>query len=525
MNPFKRAIAVLFATSLFVLLAFAPAFTQKKSIEDIFNVNLRNFGPVKDADAVSGYFFFYETEGGKKSERKYVLSLLDQNLEQVGKKSFTGDKYLELQEGAYNGNALALKFSNSKEEEFTIRLLDKAGERIGSKKLPFGTFDSPRYKASGASAAGLGDQTLFAIPGKGFVNYSVDTRKGAMSPTYYTIHFIPEDNGREKAWSLQSPEDNGEWEQASFLAASDDVLVSTVVKRSKLMSKDLEYFVLGTDLATGKKLFEKPIEDSKYAIMVANAWMQDGAVRYFGQYFDKDAKTAKENSLGLCTFTMSLDGEISNRRYVSWAKDVSQLLPANDKGKIEDVGYLFFHDFIPTPSGSVFGVAESYRKTTDALGVAGKVLNMGGGGGSTSKIVVEDLYVFEFSPEFELKDVTRIEKSKHDVYLPAGAAYMSPQVLSLIVLYFNGYDYVFTQKKDDLFSVGYTDFEMRKGEKNGLVYGAVNYLDGELSSDKIDLATDAEELRVLPAKTGYIAVWEYYQKEKKMDIRLERVNF
>ena len=255
------------------------------------------------------------------------------------------------------------------------------------------------------------------------------------------------------------------------------------------------------------------------------AWMQDGAVRYFGQYFDKDAKTAKENSLGLCTFTMSLDGEISNRRYVSWAKDVSQLLPANDKGKIEDVGYLFFHDFIPTPSGSVFGVAESYRKTTDALGVAGKVLNMGGGGGSTSKIVVEDLYVFEFSPEFELKAVTRIEKSKHDVYLPAGAAYMSPQVLSLIVLYFNGYDYVFTQKKDDLFSVGYTDFEMRKGEKNGLVYGAVNYLDGELSSDKIDLATDAEELRVLPAKTGYIAVWEYYQKEKKMDIRLERVNF
>ena len=169
MNPFKRAIAALFTTSLFILLAFAPAFTQKKSIEDIFNVNLRNFGPIKDADAVSGYFFFYETEGGKKGERKYVLSLLDQNLEQVGKKSFTGDKYLELQEGAYNGNALALKFSNSKEEEFTIRLLDKAGERIGSKKLPFGTFDSPRYKASGASAAGLGDQTLFAIPGKGFV--------------------------------------------------------------------------------------------------------------------------------------------------------------------------------------------------------------------------------------------------------------------------------------------------------------------------------------------------------------------
>ena len=108
--------------------------------------------------------------------------------------------------------------------------------------------------------------------------------------------------------------------------------------------------------------------------------------------------------------------------------------------------------------------------------------------------------------------------------LPAGAAYMSPQILSYIVLYFNGFDYLFTQSKDDLFSVGYMDFEKRKGEKNGLVYGAVNYLDGELTTDKVDLATKADELRALPAKAGYVAVWEYYGKEKRMDIRLERVN-
>lgn len=523
MNPLFRAARALCAVSL-LLLPAAGVFAQEKSIEDIFSVNLRNFGAVMDDDAVSGYFFFYETEGGKRGERKYMLSLLDQNLEQVGRKSFTGDRYLELYEGAYDGNALALKFANVKEEEFTIRLLDGNGERIGSKKLPFGTFDDPKYKASGASAAGMGDQTLFAIPGKGFVHYSLDTRKGAMSPTYYTIHFIPDDNDREKAWSLQSPEDNGAWEQASFLAASEEVLVSTVVRREKLMSRDLEYFVLGTDLATGKKLFEKPVEDSKYAIMVANAWMEGETIRYFGQYFEKDAKTAKENSLGLCTFTMSLDGEIAGRKYISWAEDVSKLLPANARGKIEDVGYLFFHDFIPTPSGAVYGIAENYRKTTDAMGVAGKVLNLGGGSGSTSKIVVEDLYVLKFGPDFSLEDITVVEKSKHDVYLPAGAAYMSPQILSYIVLYFNGFDYLFTQSKDDLFSVGYMDFEKRKGEKNGLVYGAVNYLDGELTTDKVDLATKADELRALPAKAGYVAVWEYYEKEKRMDIRLERVN-
>ena len=509
MNTFIRASCTLLIALIIGLSAFTPAYAQEKAITGVVNANLRNFGAITNAGEVSGYYFFYETGAPKRKERKFVVSLLDQNLDQIGQKSYTGSYATTLEEGVYNGNVLALKFSDFKEETFTIRLLDRNGEQIGSRKVPYGVMDDPRYKTSGgASAAGMSDQTLFAVPGRGFVNYAVDTRKGAMSPTYYTIQFIPDDNDREKAWTLKSNPEGDDYEIASFLAAGENVLVSTVVKRKKLMDRDLEYFVLGVDLTTGKKLFERPVEDDRYAIMITNARLQDGVVRYFGQYFEKDAKTAKETSLGLCSFTMALDGTISDRRYVSWAGDV---------------GNLFFHDFIPTPSGSIYAVAENYRKSVSVGGIALKLLSKGAG--SVSSVFVEDLYVLKFSPDFALEDISVIEKSKHEVSLPSGAAYMSPQLLSYVVLYYNGYDYVFTQRKDDLFSVGYMDYEKRKGEKNRLVYGAVNYLDGGLSTDKVDLDTDADALRLLPAKTGYVAVWEYFGKQSKMDIRLERVNF
>jgi len=501
-----------------------PLYSQSNSFPDIVSANLKNFGPIQDGNQVTGYYFFYEEEAEKRKDRRYVVSLLDQNLSAIGKKTIEGDRYMTLSEGTYNGDHLALKFADHREEAYTLRLFDRNGEEVSSHSLPYGTFDNPKYQQQ-MDAIGMGNQSLIPVSEKGFINYSVDTRRGVMSKLLYTISFIPNDKSAAKEWSYSTPEKSDQYEVAGFLATDGKVLLSTVVKRKRLMDRDMEYFVLGTDMTTGKKLFEKRVENKKYAMLITNAWLKEDNIQFFGQYYPKDSKTAKDNSLGLCTFTMDFDGNTDNYQYLSWARDFKKLLPSNEQGKIEDVGYLFFHDYIGTSSGSVFGIAENYRKTISAGGTAMQILSQGQSGVSASKAVVEDLYIFEFGEDFSLKKVKLIEKQQHNVALPSGSVYLSPQLLSLVVKSFQGFDYVFTQKEDDLFSVGYTDFEKRKGEKNGLVYGAVNYVDGEITTDKVDLATEAEELRVLPAKTGYVAVWEYYQKEKKMDIRLERINF
>mgnify|MGYP006288909621 CR=1 FL=1 len=279
MKPFYSAATALLIALLLTGLTGQSLFAQQKSIGNIFEANLRNFGAIRNNNTVTGYYFFYETEGKRKRDRVYTVSLLDQNLEQIGSKTIEGDRFLELREGVYNGNALALKFANLKEEAFTLRLLDKSGEEISSRKVDFGTFHDPRYQPAGGEGGMMGDQTLFSAPGKGFVHYTFDTNRGAMSPTYYTIHFLPDDGDRERTWDYQSTPNNVTWEMASFLAAGEEVLLSTVVKRQSLMSRDLEYHVLAIDLDNGEQLFEKSLEDDQYALMLTNAWLQDAAVR------------------------------------------------------------------------------------------------------------------------------------------------------------------------------------------------------------------------------------------------------
>ncbi len=73
--------------------------------------------------------------------------------------------------------------------------------------------------------------------------------------------------------------------------------------------------------------------------------------------------------------------------------------------------------------------------------------------------------------------------------------------------------------------MGYVDYEKRKGEKNGLVFGAITYADKEYATDKISLETEASSLRVMPAKSGFILITEYFRKSQKLDMRLEKINY
>ena len=522
MNYLKSIFRIAPLCTVLFLMFSISVFGQKNSFGNLVSAELRNFGPIYENNTVTGYYFFYQEQGKKSRDRKFTISILDQNLSRIGKKIINGDYSTELDEGTYNGDLLAFKVTNHSDDEHQIYLLDRNGEQIGKRKVNYGTFDSPKYKEQ-MGMVGLNDQSLMPVPGKGFLYYSIDTKKGPMSQLFYKISFIPNDNSDEKAWDYTTPKTSKDYEIAGYLASNDNILLSTVAKREKLMSRDLDYYLMATDMNTGEKLFEKQIENPKYEILINNAIVKGEQVKFYGQYYPKGSKTIKEASLGLCTFVMDMEGNVKDYQYLSWAEDFKQLLPSNKKGKIDDVGYLYFHSFVETPDGSSFAIAENYRKAVSGGGATMKVLS--GGAGSAAKVVVEDLYILEFGEGFSIKNIEIIDKSKHNVQLPSGASFLGPQVLALIVKTFHGFDYVFTQQEEDLFSIGYIDFEKRKKEKNGLVYGAVNYLDGEFTTDKIDLSTDADELRVLPAKTGYIAIWEYFRKDKKMDIRLERVNF
>ena len=361
---------------------------------------------------------------------------------------------------------------------------------------------------------------VHAIEGKGFVNYT--STKG--SGYGYRINMFRDTKG-VKGWKKESSVNEKGYKMASFLTHSDDMLLSVLIKKKNLMTKDLDYYILAHDLDTGKKLFEKKLEDKKYQIQLMSGYQKnDGSFTLIGNYYDVNEKMAKAKSLGMTAFTISKTGEISNQKYVPW-KDASKFVDSDDGGRIKDAGHIYFHRFVQMSDGKIYGIGESYRKAASGAGIAAAA--MGSRSASVAKMLIQDMFIFEFSKDFELVDVSVYEKDDSSFALPSGASMVSPHLLSLMVKAYGGFDYEFTQEAKDgsYFIVGYKDYKRIKGAKNKTIFGAISNVDGEFSKDEIDLKSEAKYLSVLPAKNGHIMILEYFKKEKKIDMRIEKINF
>ena len=110
--------------------------------------------------------------------------------------------------------------------------------------------------------------------------------------------------------------------------------------------------------------------------------------------------------------------------------------------------------------------------------------------------------------------------------MPAGASYLTPHTMALIAKSYKAFDYDFTQtdKNHTRFSVGYSDFVKEDGFK-GRTFNTISYADGKITTDKINITSNkATWTTLMAAKPGFIVIMEYFKKEKKLDIRLEKLN-
>ncbi len=71
--------------------------------------------------------------------------------------------------------------------------------------------------------------------------------------------------------------------------------------------------------------------------------------------------------------------------------------------------------------------------------------------------------------------------------------------------------------------VGYTDY-IRSSDYKGLTFNSISYYNNNFTTDKINLKTASCSMRILPAKTGSVMILEYFKKDKRLDMHLEKVN-
>lgn len=497
---------------------------QTATIEDVFSIRLRSSGIIKDNDGIKGYYFFYKKEKVDRKTNTYILQIIDENLNEVAKKEITDTKQLILQSGTYNGEVIMLKFYDYKKKELSYRSFTKEGKLVNSDKETIANkYRMATYKLTDGDVTK--PASMYSLGKKGFVDYSY--HKGKRYG--YQINFVPAEKGAKK-WKFKSDDNIKNTLSGNYLYGDDDILISSVMDRPRLLSmKGMRYYIASNSVNTGKQEWKTELVDPKFEISLLNTYPEKdkGQVVLFGSYFKKGANMAKAKSLGLFSFIMDMKtGEITKRNFISWVEDAGKFLNVNDKGKIQSVGYVFFHQFIKTADGRIFGIGEQYRKAVSALGVASSLM---GGEASGIKMVIEDFYIFEFNEDFSLKNINVFEKGKSNVLLDQGMGMVSAAKLAKYLDMMGFFDFYYAQTQDggEVMHICYLDYDRAaKGESKKTYFGVISYADGEFSNDRIVLERKwRTSINVYPAKAGYALVQEYNRKERKIEMRLEKINF
>lgn len=512
------------------LLAMGALAQPKLDIENVRSAYLRNSGTILANNEVKGYYAFYQSDKIDKHTNEYTVQITDENLNKVKEIKFEDDKSVQLLESAYNGNSIMFLFYNKKEKTLEYRTYGFDGKQLNSYTEEIGKRTEMLLEQTYNSHTEEGDNKgIFDIEDKGYVTiYPVKDGK------YYSymVNFFFTD--RKKQWTYEAAEEQDDkWCNATYLGATDSLLLFEVVKQKTMLGGNPHSWLLGLNVYTGKKVFEVNTEsEADYKFYPENISVIRGKNDFLlmGTYYAKDENVMKGRSLGLGLWSMDGKGNIVNKKYNSWENDFSKVLNTDQRGRVADIGYIYFHRILQTDNGGFYAVGEGYKKVVNAGSVALKGLSMlaGGGGRSGSaafKIKVTDLVTMQFSPDFAVTGATIYDKFSNSVSMPEGASYLSPHAMAIIVKSYGGFDYDYTKiaKEKNSFTVGYSDYEKTDDYKGG-TFNSISYKDGKITTDKIKLKSEASTVRVFPAKTGSVMIMEYYKKDKRLDFRLEKLN-
>jgi len=507
-----------------LLIAFV-AHAQIQNINKVVKISSRGGGPILQDNQVKGYYSFVQLEKIDATTNNYQLSLFDENLRQINSINIKRITNYVLVDGAFNGKAFCFLFYNSMLKTIEFITYDKTLTQIGSftrtikNKSDIWLF---RHLASGGSTQ---QAYLIGIKDEGFLYYG-RADKGLV---YRTDFF---DNTLKKIWTDEAI-NLKQVEEASEGFQQGNYIGTLVTKQKKAGSKDVEIDLLVQEVLTGKKLFRTPVATNQYSVTFSDVYYDSVAQTFtvLGEYYYKEAKELKTQSLGLIAISYDFNGKIVNQKTNSWAKEISSVTPVNANGTFDGTNSrVIFHDFIRTRDGQFFAIGEQYKKATNGGAAAANLIlaPLLGVYTSSTQLNIYNLVIFEFNPDFAIKRTHIFEKDMNHIMMPVGSSMTNPKQLSFFLKSIGGFDYKYTQESSDneTFVIAYINFDKEKGQASTNVLGTIIYTpEKKFTVDKMPLKRSTSEYYVARAKEGYVLVTEYFRKEKRLESRLEKLNY
>jgi len=492
---------------------------QKLTIENVRKISLLNTNAIKEGSEVKGYYFFYINDKVNENTNEYILQITDNNLNKLKDIKFQDSKNVSVLESSFNGKDLIFLLYNGVEKKIEYQVYGADGNKKHS------------Y---------LRELTNTEIS---YLNvyYSMSDEEQDIKGVYpvESIGFIsnmPKITGKENTFQLDflSTEKNYQWTYSpidgkkkftcDYLGYNNGVVYLAVLKFKSMFTANADAYITGLSLETGKILFEIPAEQEDYQFFPTNLInLQDGKIYLFGEYFDKNDNVLKDNSRGFAFWRIDEKGVITNKKYLGWKNELSKYLDVNSKGEINDFGYLYLHSIVETATGELYAVGEGFKKSSSAAGIGLKVLTARMP--VANKVIVSDLLLLGFDRDLNIKSATKYPKKSNTIKIgPLGIA--RTRSLGIAVKHtFGGFDYMYTQSSPDksAFTVYYRDYLKDKDYKGG-TFNSISYSEGKFSTDKVNTKSDATTTTILPNRQGQVLMIDYFQKEKRLDIHLEKMN-
>jgi len=490
----KRTCTHFFAFFLFVTIGLQA---QKASLEKVVKFKLQDIRAIEEKGSVSGYFFFYKIDKENREENKYGLCVYDTDFNQTHFKEIIKPKKVELVDAKFNGTEYCFQMLDLEKMRYEFIVFNSSLEEVGKFLVPLPKEIAEAISEaanSGYGGAFVQTYTLVSLPETGFGVYGMNPATGRFELTAYTV-------SGDEVWKANSGNtDKKTYEYASLLFYDKDLITfEFLFYKNYKKIKEGERRLMRFDTKTGEKVSETQLTGLKhYSGFVDQIKREEGSL-LCGEYYDEETKTG-----GIALLGIAEDGKIAEEVYISLRDDAANVLQDKAQVKLLADKSVMVHKLFMTDNGTTFMIGEVFDKN-----------------------YVYDLVVFEIKDN-ALVNAYFSNKQKTNITSLTNAWNSTAGLGALIKIgLVGGSDYCYTAINENKtgFTTVYCNYE-KENKSGDYLIGSLSFSAEKMFEKKeITLTSKPSYFTVLPAKPGHIAVFEYFEKEKSVNMRLEKVKF
>ena len=503
--------------TLAALLLCFNAYSQSKIFDNVVDVEVRSTVEITNNKQIVGYAFFYQIDKMRKSAM-FRLSILDENLKEIGSNEFEGPKDLLLTRAVYESNHIFLAFyDKDKKEGYArfVKIFDLKGKETGNvsydpEKVKKGMFGAAIAQQMEAIYEGTDN-----VEGKGCVTIHQSKAKvGGVDVQMIDV------NGKLK-WEQSISGEKGDRSDLYLVSTTPNAILLFEMDRGSVMNRDADLFMVGLSTDNGRQLFKTPmdINGTSYEPMLVKMGT-DGKLKIVSSMYDGSSKFLSAKPVGFSIANLNdLTGKIDIVKDFGFAKDLGNVLDMKNESKSED-GYIKAHNVIMLPDGGMIVVGEFFRKTVSAGGMAMKILSRGNA--SASQATIEDMFLLRINSNLKATALEKIEKGKERYPLPTDGLPIG--LVARLLTYEHDFGYMYTDEGMD----GSKKTVLARGsfgeEKYGTVALTVDDKKG-YTTKRFNLQKEKHiTYHIVRGKPGYVMIIKYDSKAKTMSVNLEKVS-